>query len=399
MKKHFSRTEHHPFKTCDNPLCPVCTKSIARFKIKEKLNESFFGDSPAPFVGHVGYPNLNVGILSVPETRPDSWMFDAPRFWASSDFQIPQIVDFRSALINSRFKANIKQVNKLVNITQEVGMASKPVEVEVLLRDKPRFRLNVDAYSAPTGPNAALKRVEVTSNPKISQKVDKVVADYDLKANDAIMYLYEHGFDENFLTRMLSVGTVGIKANRKLVPTKWSITAVDDSLGKKLIKEIKDYSVADYLAFFSGYLGNYYLIMFFPDVWSYELFESALGKEYNTDYEGYEGRKTYAYNCAGGYYASRAPVLEKLMELKRQASVLVLRFITSEYTVPLGVWVCRQAARKALQNKPSEFASKELMLKYAEALVKKKFSFDAGYLLKNSKLLNEINKQRKLFAF
>ncbi len=397
--RQFSRTEHHPFKTCDNPLCPICTKSIARFKVRDSLKSEFFGDSPAPFVGHMGYPNLNVGILSVPEPRGDSWLFDAPRFWASSGFGIPQIVDFRSALINSRFKANIRQVDKLVNTAQEVGIASKPVEVEVLLKDKPKFRINVNSYSAPTGPNADLQKVEVTANPKISQRVDKVVSDYDLKANEAIGYLYKRGFDENFLMRMLSVGTVGVKANRKLVPTKWSITAVDDNLGKNLIKQVKDYALSNYLAFFGGYLGNYFLILFFPDVWSYELFESALGKEYSTDYEGYDGRKGYAFNCAGGYYASRLPVLEKLAEMKRQASVLALRFITQEYSVPLGVFVVREAVRKAMQSRPIEFSSKELMLKYAELLAKKKFSFDPRHLLENSKLLKELNKQKKLTLF
>lgn len=399
MKKHFSRTEHHPFKTCDNPICPICTKSISRFKVKEKLSNKFFGDSPAPFVGHIGYPNLNVGILSVPELRNDSWVFDAPRFWATSDFQIPQIVDYRSALVNSRFRANVRQADKLVSITQEVGMASKPVEVEVILKDKPKFRLNVDAYSAPTGPNATLQKVEITANPKISQKVDKVVSDCCLKANDAMIYLYEKSFDENFLSKLLSVGAVGLKQNRKLVPTRWSITAVDDNLGKNLINEVKKYRQSNYLAFFGGYLGNYFLIMLFPDVWSYELFESALSKEYNTDYEDYYGRRNYAEQCGGGYYAARLPVLEKLDETKKQASVLALRFITQEYSVPLGVFVVREAVRKAMQSRPLEFASKELMLRYAEELARKKFGFDISCLLKNSKLLNNIKKQKKLFAF
>ena len=52
-----------------------------------------------------------------------------------------------------------------------------------------------------------------------------------------------------------------------------------------------------------------------------------------------------------------------------------------------------------MTNKPIEFASKELMLTYAKNLVKKKFGYDLDKLLKESKLLNNINKQSKLTEF
>ena len=65
----------------------------------------------------------------------------------------------------------------------------------------------------------------------------------------------------------------------------------------------------------------------------------------------------------------------------------------------LGVWVVRQATRHALESKAIKFSSKELMLKYAEMLVKKKFSFDVNNLTKISKLLNEIESQKKLVDF
>ncbi len=287
-------------------------------------------------------------------------------------------------------------------------MSSKPVDIEIQLKEKPKFRLNLDSYMAPTGPNAKLKKAIITENPKIHTKVYKVCEDVDLKAYDAINYLYENNFDENFLTRILSVGTLGLKKNRKLVPTRWSITATDDIIGKNLINEIKDYNeIATYSAFFGNYLGNYYLILMFPEIWSYELYETYIRSHWNfskplrytTDYESYTERKDYAKETAGGYYTVRLGVLEKLKEMKRQASVLALRVITDEYTMPLGVWVTRQATRKTMSNKPLEFSSKELMLTYAKHLVRKKFNADVEYLLNPSKLLKNIKQQTKLEKF
>ena len=368
------------------------------------------GQSPAPFVGHYGYPNVNVGILAPPEKVKDPELYDAPKIWAKDNYGIPQIVAYRSSLVNSRFISSVKdRSGKLLEISREVAMASKPADVEIHLQKAPLMRMSFDLETAPMGPSAKLKSAAITSNPKIAAAVEKAVADTDWKANDAVVYLHDKGFDENFIMRMFSVGTLGIEENRKLVPTRWSITATDDILGKNAIEEVKKQSnYLGYSAYFGSYLGNYYLLLFFPEPWSYELFENmvpsgrwseSVAGKYSTDYEGVNGRKDYAESTAGGYYTVRLVAAEHLAGIKKQGSVLALRFITDEYAVPLGVWVTREATRKALANKPVEFSSKELMLQYAAMKIKKQFNFDISHLLANSVLLRELRTQSKLSGF
>lgn len=394
--------KNHPLFNCGNINCPICAKAYSQIKIKNLIvKENFSTEGIAPFIGRYGYPEINIGILAPPEETNETWLYDAPRYWSYKNFQIPKIVEFRSSLINSREKMSIRKRDNFLELNQEISMASEPVDMDINLKDKPKFRITYDSLMAPTGPYAELKKAKLTENPKIDTKVQKVHYDTDLKANDAMIYLYENNFDENFLSRILSVGNIGIKANRKLVPTRWSITATDDMLGKHLIKKIKDYNeINGYYAFFDGYLGNYYLMLCFPEVWSYELFETHISSpRFMTDYEPYSGRKYYAENTAGGYYTVRLAILEKLNEMKRQGSVLALRFITGDYTLPLGVWVTRESARKAMSSKPIEFSSKELMLEYARKLVKKKFGCDADIQLKQSILLKNIKHQPKLEKF
>ncbi len=396
---------------CGRSFCPITAKAEAMFKVKEVMKEDIYSASPpTPFIGRFGYPRINIGILSPPEQVDDTWLYDDPHYWSEHDFDIKKIVDLRSSLVNSRFKAKIKDVrkpDKLIDISQEIGMASKPVDIEFKI-DKPRFRMKTDAHLAPMGPSANLKKAEITSNPKIHTKVDKVVSDTDLKANQAVDYLYKNKFDENFLSKLLSVGTLGLKKNRKFVPTRWSITATDDMIAKKLTEEVKQYNELDYCSYFGNYLGNYYLLLFFPEVWSYELFETYMPESswnisnrvaYTTDYENYNGRKTYAENCAGGYYTVRLGILEKLKKIKKQASVLALRFITGDYAVPLGVWVTRQATRKTLTNRPIFFSDKEYMLNYSRKLIKKYFNYNLDNLLRESVLLKNMKSQMKLKRF
>lgn len=393
---------------CGRSFCPILSKSESMFKVKKLVDKDFYGSSPAPFVGHVGYPFLNVGILSPPYIAEDAWLYDAPKFWLSHKYSIPAIVDLRSSLVNSRFNVNVKQRTKFLDVAQEVAMASKPVDLEFNLKSKPKFSANVNEVTLPMGPHADLEKVNVTSNPKVSHKVENVVSDSGLKAADALLYLHKNDFDENFLSKLLSIGALGLKKNRKLVPTRWSITSVDDMLAKNIISRLKDYQSSLYQVYFGGYLGNYFLFLFFSDVWSYELFETYLPKAswnpsgepaFSTDYEPYDGRKSYASNCGGGFYASRLPVVERLSTIKKQASVLALRFITSEYSVPLGVWVVRSACRSALANPPVEFYSKEEMIRYSSDLVRDKFNFDVNKLLEHSILLRGVKQQSKLTQF
>jgi hypothetical protein len=398
-----------PINACGRAFCPLIAKSEAIFKVQKFIDKKDFqASSPSPFIGRFGYPDINIGILSPPEIKENAWEYDAPKFWSAHNYSIQQVIELRSELINSSKKSSIRSREKMLEIAQEIGMASKPVDVEISLEDKPKFRLNTDSYMAPHGPNAKLKNAEITANPKIDSKVDKVVSDTDLKANDALIYLYEHGFDENFLSKILSVGTLGIAANRKLVPTRWSITASDDMLGKHLIKEIKDFPTADYQAYFGSYLGNYYLILFFPDVWSYELFETYMPQvswnqtddiQFTTDFEPYQGRKYYSEACAGGYYTVRLAIAEHLKKIRKQASVLAIRIITGEYAAPLGVWVTREATRKSMASKPIDFSSKELMLNYATSFVKTKFGYSIDNILRESKLLKNLSQQKKLTHF
>ena len=386
-------------------------EQIPQLKINTSFKTDFQGSSPAPFIGRFGYPHVNIGILS-PQFSGDTSHYDSPRLWSKDNAAIGNIASLRYGLVNSRSQASVKDVQKggkFVDMVQEVGMAKNAVEVEVNLKQAPQLQFKPEKEIIPFGPQAAMKNARITANTVVDSRIERVVSDTDLKAAPAIISLYQKGFEENTLNKLLSVGGVGLKENRKLVPTRWSLTAVDDAIGKQLIKEIKDFPVGEYSAYFGVGWGNYYLILYFPEVWGYELFETYLdapvnpwsknGYMYSTDYENYDGRKEYAEETAGGYYACRLGILEKMKELKRQGGCLALRFITSEYNIPLGVWVCREATRKSLQEKPITFSDQSLMIKYAQELIKRKFGFDLDLLLKESKLLKMKKEQKKLFEF
>jgi hypothetical protein len=389
-------------------------KKIAdtKFKYKDigKISELATSSPPSVFIGSkLKYPLVNVGILSPLEKDENAWIYDDAAFWAKNNFGIRDVINLRENLLNSRFQSKVtdprSNSKKFVEIAQELAMASKPVDLEIELKSKVGPGFKRDRVVMPQGMNAGLKKARITGNVKIDPKLDKVIND-DIKASEAVEFLYANNFSEYSLSKILSVGVLGLKKDRKLVPTRWSITATDDMIGKKLLEKVKNYKwMENYEFFFGEFMGNCYLIMLFPNVFSYELFELYLpgsswnpGKEIkaSTDMEDFYGRTNYASNTAGGYYAARLPILEYLEKEQRQASVLAIRIEMPTYWAALGVWVVREATKKTMENKKFSFNDMKEMMESVRKISMIKYGYDPSKLFKKSIVLENIKNQTTL---
>lgn len=360
--------------------------------------KDFSGTSPpSVFVGSYGYPKVFLGILSPPVQRENADVLDSPEQWYQQNATIEQILGYRSEMIYSRFSSDVKNVSgKFVDVTQELAMSKKPTDVEIELSKKPLFRFGIDQHITPVGSPANLINAKLVENPRIERKVDYIVSDVDLKATGAVTRLYNGKISVSRIQKMLSAGLLGMKIERKFVPTRWSITAVDDMLGKIILQRVRDYKdLAEIRLFFNEYIGNQYFILLVPGAYQYELIEmwNIFGKQsVSSDYEQYWGRKTYASVTAGAFYAGRLAAMEYLDKIKRQAAVLIVRNVTEEYSMPLGIWQLRETVRDAF-NKPYEKFNS-----MAEA-VKKISGKVGGRWVEESKLVKNLKDQRKIMQF
>ena len=231
--------------------------------------------------------------------------------------------------------------------------------------------------------------------------MEYVVSDTELKANSAVQELYKSGIQISNIVKILSAGLLGLKKNRKLVPTRWSITAVDDSISKDLLKKIKAYpEISSFQIFHSEYLGNHYEFILFPEKFSFEVIEIKIN-EFGSisgiwqDSETIFNRKKYAESVTGAYYSNHLALVEYLERIKKQASCLVVRQITPEYWAPLGVGILRETSRDAFSKKPEVFNA----LQEASKTVQSRLKIDVREYLARSKLIKEYKTQRKLAEF
>jgi hypothetical protein len=279
---------------------------------------------------------------------------------------------------------------------QEALLSRKSVEAEIKFKNVPKgFRVSLDHQ--PFGPSAFIEDFKLYPS-STDFKLEKVFYDFDFKANEAIFWLYQNKMPISKIQQALSIGMLGVK--RKLVPTRWSITAVDDTIGKFLLEKVKTYpQINEFRVYYKEYLDNRWIVLMFPSYWQYESIEAwypgtivdslAIGG----DYEGYEFKKEYA-SIGGCWYAARAMVAEKLFEERRQAGVLILREIHKNY-IPVGVWNVRETIRNMLREKPEVFDSLEKSLQY----ISSRLEIPIEVWIRNSKILRNFYTQKKISEF
>ncbi|MFH1294330.1 MAG: hypothetical protein ABIH90_00115, partial [Candidatus Aenigmatarchaeota archaeon] len=291
---------------CGNSPCPL----LARFSIKPKvqyLKTDFFGPSPNVFVGRYGYPKVNVGPLGAIE---DQKLIDAPQEWFGMDYQ--KLIELRSLLIRSKDPQDIFSRGKTVQEIQTIAMADRPADIEMAFKHKPFYRPSFSDVVQPMGPSATIKTMKLTDNPHVPRFVDYLVSD-DIRSSEASVMLYEKGQDVYKISTILSSGALGYQRRKKLVPTRWSITAIHSIIANNLVKEIKDFPIInEFRVYSSEYLSNHFEILLMPGTWEFENFEAwspgstwAAGlkrTEITAEYEPYEGRTKYAELQGGGFY-------------------------------------------------------------------------------------------------
>ena len=368
-------------------------------------SKTFTGATPpSVFVGRHGYPKVKVGPM-VPPFHGDTTVLDRPEIWVGKS--IEEIVNFRLSLVRGISDIDARTTSgKYLESLQELAMASKSVESEATFEKKPTVQIEpeknigLDIESAPFGPVAPLKTFKTSSFLSVDQRLENAYYDKDLRASEAVVELYKKGLEISRIHRVLSLGMLGLQKARRLVPTRWSISATDDIISSSLIKDIDVYPTIDFFEVYKySHLGNYYSIILIPEeVWSFEMQESWFDNNGNLatslDFEDAKGLDHYP-AITGAYFAGKLGVAEHLSKIERKAAALILREIHPEYVMPVGVWQIREGIRQAFKGRGKKFDSFEKALSFAcinLAVHKKEW-------VRNSKIYRNIREQMRITAF
>ncbi len=372
---------------------------------KLSLNTLLGATPPSVFVGRFGYPKVKVGPMLSP-LHGNTKILDMPEMWIGKT--LGDIINYRLSLIRGVVAGvDVRHTSgRYIESLQELSMSNKSANAEAVFEKQPVADLEQgkdrvsDLDNAPFGLVAPLKSFRTASSLSADHSIESAYYDKDLPANQAIIGLYQRGIEVSRIQRVLSMGMLGLQKNRRLVPTRWSVSATDDVVSSDLVSRIELYPMINlFEAYKYSHIGNYYSIILIPeDVWNFEMHEAWFDSNGNLgmafDFEDAKGLNHYP-SIAGAYFAAKLGVAEHLFNRQRKAAALVLREIRPEYVMPVGVWQIREGVRQALKGRPNHFDS----FKEALDFVCIDSSISSNEWITNSMIYTNIRQQRKITDF
>lgn len=354
-------------------------------KMKEAsklLKKNMSSDSFDFFASSMNYPYVGAGItISMDEP------FSLKELYGKSYESI-----IESFLLSANARNYLKVEQSLNEKVKALAMSIKPTFIEAEFSKVPEMKIDLSGISQPLGPRAPLKKIKEEENPKIPKKVYSLYEE-NIKSIIAMEELYSRGYDSYYLTKILSAGILG--ENKKLVPTRWAITATDNALAEFNKKIILDFaSINEFEIYQSKFLHNNFVILLIPGNFEYENYEAwapktswGAGNSYaiTEEYENSRKRNDYATKQVGAYYSVKNMVTEYLRKRKKQAKIIVFREISEGYNVPVGVWQVRENIRHAFENQMGKFNTIEEALKRVSELL----TISISSYAKKSKILGQ----------
>lgn len=322
-----------------------------------QLGKEMHGSSPpSVFIGSWNYPNVFAGPMITP-IHGDTSVMDSPEVWIPRRIPQEELIGFRMGLVRGMRQVEVTNLElPFIQMIQEISLAESSIDSEVHFGTVPRGMAFSEEH-APFGPSAPIEQVDISTS-RWHCDLERVFYDSDLKAADAVIDLHQRGVPFSSIQKAFSAGVMGEKKARRLVPTRWAITACDSTIATRLLEQVRQYPVLEsYRIYRFNSLYNQYAVLLLPIPWQFEWMEAFLhvlrGEELIfADHERHRGKKEYS-SVGGCYYSCKMAVLEALAREKRQAAAIVLREAYRGY-VPLGVFNVRENVRHALCESPQE---------------------------------------------
>ncbi len=366
-------------------------KEIKKYQQKLKPTKEIEGYGSAPIVGEKGYPYLATHNISN-EDKNSSYRNTSDI--VKKDYK--EIIPIKAKnILGSTDHSYAKKVdNKILEEIRDVYKSKKDIQVNTQFEKELTFnKVLVNKVSGVVGSKNPLESLEALENTPTEKIVEKFT-NGEIKSREAIITLYERGINEHQIINLLALGSFGVELNKKLVPTRWAITAYDQTIEKYLHKKIIQFRPLDYYELYTYEdKGNSFVIILIPDTFSGEVIEQ-FDNTVEKDYVGNDNKLNKEEpETAGGFFATKIGIFEQLTSRKRQASFISIRIIKN-YDIPLGVVFVRESIREAMKKGKFRTTKLEELRTY----IMENFSEHYRYF-EDSKVFSEKRKQKKLGDF
>lgn len=366
-------------------------KELKLAQSKLKNTKEIEGYASGSIVGEKNYPFLK--IHSVSNENKKSSFFKLNNLVKKNYNDIIKIK--AKSILGSTQETYIKKTKERVNNElQNIYKSKKAIEFTSEFEKEIKFdKIIINKLSGILGSKNELKSIILNQNPPTSKQIEKFTQK-DIKSKQAIISLYEKGINEQQIINLLALGSFGIDINKKLVPTKWAITAYDQTIEKHLFNKIKKNKIIqNYEIYLHQDKGNFFIIILTSDILNGEIIEKFEGGSPSDyfDHENKLDKKEPA--TSGGYFSTKLGIFEHLCQKNKQAGIISIRII-EDYDIHLGVIFVRECARQAMKNRIFKCSNKNELNNFLAIKFPKHHN-----LFNQSKYLQEQRKQKRIRDF
>ncbi len=382
-------------RLCGRVKCPILERLRVHLRLSRELRSTHYqSHSGSALVFEARYPSVYVGPQLAVQVVPEYVAF--PELMWGLD--LDTIVRIRSSTLYSYVRLGTVRA-RVMDEVRDVALSIRPVLTEVRLRKRPILDLKFDGVTEPIGPRAPLDSISLSENPCIPYSVERLIEELG-RTRELVVELYRRGFIHSYIARVISCGLAGAPHRRRLVPTRWSISATDKVLSDFFVEQVRRFPVgSDYLVSWCRYLGNIYVVVLLPERWGLELIEVWLPSSVWVQVGGEAVVVRYceyfrggSVPSDGGYLAVRYAVSRYLYEVqRRQYRGVVLRVVTSEYYSPVGSWQIRESIVRALRSNVVKLTTIDEVLNYIDEVLR-----PYGRYLRESDFLKAVARQERL---
>ncbi len=351
---------------CGLPYCPirerlkVIVRTYTRVASSTELNSA---SPPSGVVGEHGYPKVRIYVGVGTHSGIDVKFLEDPPQWWDRKLRLEDIIKLRSEMVNivNEGRYHVRDFERLYS--REISLiqvSERPVECEVRIEKILDRNVMFDLKLLPLSMRV-MGDLKVVSNPCINNRMEKIIHDYDMKARDAIVELYRSGVEIYSIQRAMSFGLLGSRRFRRIVPTRWAITAVDRIITDYLRKEVrKNREISNFEIYSIEYMNNRFTVILLPGelrIRWIEFWYPRAGMRHRDDkpvlsLEIVEDLRGNVETMDGGFEAARMGILEALCRRGRKGRVIIIREILPDYYIGIGNWHIREDMRRIFNTIP-----------------------------------------------
>ena len=197
------------------------------------------GTAPSVFIGSFGYPDVEGGPLLIDDS-------DHPPDWLARNLRIEDVVGLRVRTIRGRSPAR-----QFTGNLQEIALSSRPLDVDVAFSRPVSFAMTSMGRSRRWGSRGRYGGLTWWAAPPLN---DLSTGSLPIPILGLPKPVSNCPVGETMSTASQKLMTSGLLGrHRHFVPTRWGITAVDDTLSTALKKEIAGYPpLEEYPVLFRG---------------------------------------------------------------------------------------------------------------------------------------------------